>query len=206
MSRSLVRCVGNLRILTERHPVIRSLGEAGFRPGLHGGRVWKSTFWLMDYLAGDPVAPGERVIEIGCGWGLLGIYCAKAFKSRVLSTDADADVFPYLDAHARLNGVSVETEQVRFEAMTDSHLARCDVLLGADICFWPGLESQLRRLVRRSSEIGVGRIILADPGRATFMRMAESCVEGLGARLIEWRSATRAGSAGYLLVLDRRRR
>lgn len=110
-------------------------------------------------------------MEIGCGWGLLGIYCAKAFDAQVLLTDADDHVFPYALTHARLNGVSVATEQVRFDAIADSHLEGCDVLLGADICFWPELGSQLRRLIQRSAEVGVGRIVVADPGRATFMRM-----------------------------------
>jgi predicted nicotinamide N-methyase len=182
--------------------LVRALVRDGLDPSLHGTRVWQSTFWLMDYLAANPLVSRARVLEIGCGWGLLGIYCAKAFAARVLLTDADAQVFPYAQAHARLNAVAVETEQIRFAAMADNHLRDCDVLLGADICFWPELGSQLRRLIQRSAEIGVGRIVIADPGRSTFMRMAESCIGALGARLIEWRSATRAGSSGYLLVLD----
>jgi predicted nicotinamide N-methyase len=190
-----------VRILKERHPVIRSLGQEGYTPSLYGTRVWQSTFWLMDYLADHPIASDGRVMEIGCGWGLLGIYCAKVFNARVLLTDADDQVFPYAMAHARLNGVSVQTEQVRFDGIADSRLEVCNVLLGADICFWPELGSQLRRLIERAAALGVGRIMLADPGRSTFMRMAESCERALGARLIEWRSTTRAGSTGYLLVL-----
>lgn len=202
MSRSQVRRFNGMRILKERHPLIRSLDLEGFSPSLYGTRVWQSTFWLMDYLADHPIAPDDRVLEIGCGWGLLGIYCAKAFNARVLLTDADDQVFPYAMAHAQLNGVSVHTEQVRFDGISDSRLAACNVLLGADICFWPELGSQLRRVIERAAALGVGRIMLADPGRSTFMRMAESLERALGARLIEWRSATRAGSSGYLLVLD----
>lgn len=204
MSRSLVRRFKGVRILKERHPSIRAIAREGVSPSIYGTRVWQSTFWLMDYLAANPIPRNGRVVEIGCGWGLLGIWCAKTFDCRVLLTDADEHVFPYAIAHARLNGVSVEMEQARFDAISESHLDGCDVLLGADICFWPELGSQVRRLIRRSAEIGVGRILVADPGRSTFMHMAESCCSdlGLGARLIARRSATRAGSSGYLLVLD----
>ena len=48
-------------------------------------------------------------MEIGCGWGLLGIYCAKKYDSRVISVDLDAEVFPYLELHTRVNDVEIST-------------------------------------------------------------------------------------------------
>jgi len=203
MSRSRLRRFNEVCILTDRHSSILALERQGFRPSLYGTRVWQSSFWLIDYLANNPIAPDRRVVEVGCGWGLVGIYCAKAFAARVLLTDADDQIFPYVMAHAQLNGVSVETERAAFDAIADDHLQGCDVLLGGDICFWPQLGSQLRRLLERAAGFGVGRIVLADPGRTTFMRMAESCQRTLGAQLIEWRATTRAGATGHLLVLDR---
>jgi predicted nicotinamide N-methyase len=78
-------------------------------------QVWQSTFMLMDYLAEHPLARDPRVMEIGCGRGLLGIFCAKRYAAEVLLTDADEQVFPYAMTHARLNHVSVQTEHVAFE-------------------------------------------------------------------------------------------
>jgi ribosomal protein L11 methylase PrmA len=89
---------------------------------------------LMDYLAEPPLAINQRVIEIGCGWGLLGIFCAMRFAAKVLLTDADEGVFPYAMTHARLNHVSVQTEHVSFERITDRGLREHDILVGADIC------------------------------------------------------------------------
>ena len=108
LSETQVRSANGLRILKDKHPLIRSLIEDGWSPSLHGTRVWRSSYWLMGYLASHPIKPGGRAMEIGCGWGLLGIYCAKLFDARVLLTDADEQVFPFAAAHARLNGVSPE--------------------------------------------------------------------------------------------------
>ena len=57
----------------------------------------------MEYLAGHPLEQDQRLMEIGCGWGLLGIFCAKKLSVEALLTDGDEQVFPYVMTHARLN-------------------------------------------------------------------------------------------------------
>ena len=52
------------------------------RPALHGHKVWPTSFVLLDYLHQRGVAPQARVLELGCGWGLVGIACAKTFQAR----------------------------------------------------------------------------------------------------------------------------
>jgi len=89
----------------------------------------------MDYLERHPLEQDQRLMEIGCGWGLLGIFCAKQFAVDALLTDADEQVFAYVMTHAHLNQVSVRTELVRFEGITHRLLRECDILLGADIGF-----------------------------------------------------------------------
>jgi cyclopropane fatty-acyl-phospholipid synthase-like methyltransferase len=51
------------------------------------------------------------VLELGCGWGLVGIACAKTFQAQVTGLDADAAVFPYLQLHAARNGVRLAIRQ-----------------------------------------------------------------------------------------------
>ena len=63
----------------------------------------------MDYLNDYPPASNTRILEIGCGWGLTSIYCTKKFGCKVTGVDADEDVFPYLEAHAKLNGTKIKT-------------------------------------------------------------------------------------------------
>jgi predicted nicotinamide N-methyase len=202
MALAHVRTTHGIEILKPTHPVIRSLNKRGPGPSLHGTRIWRSTFMLIEYLEGHPPQRDRRIMEIGCGWGLLGIYCAKQFPVEVLLTDADAEVFPYVTAHARLNGVSVKTEQARFDGIKDRRLASHDLLLGGDICFWPELGTQLRRLIERGLSLGVTKVILADPGRRSFMRLATYCQRRLAATLIPWQMSNRNKSGGYLLIVE----
>jgi predicted nicotinamide N-methyase len=188
--------------MSRRHPVIKALDKSVPTPGLHGVQVWQSSYMVMDYLARHPVAPGRRLLEIGCGWGLLGIFCAKALGLKVLLTDADERVFPYVEAHRELNGVEIRTERRRFEDLRDRHLPHTDIMVGGDICFWPEMVGQLQKLVRRALDSGVSKIIIADPGRSTFLRLADHCCNRYAARNLPWHGGGRGRSEGYLLVVD----
>lgn len=42
---------------------------------------------LEELLARQPVAPGERVLDLGCGKGVTSMYLAKACKARVFALD-----------------------------------------------------------------------------------------------------------------------
>ena len=202
MSLAHVNVRHGIQMMRRSHPVIRALGKQHPPPALHGTQIWRSSFMLMEYLALNPIGVGQRVIEIGCGWGLLGIYCARHFPVEVLLTDADPLVFPYAQEHARLNGVEVRTEQAHFDGISERLLREQNVVVGSDICFWPELETQLRRLIERALGAGVTRILLADPGRPGFFRLADACARHTGSRLIAWPETPKARNSGYLLVID----
>ena len=161
-----------LKILNAGHPSIRKLKSQGFQAEIHGNKFWNSSFLVMDYLKRNPLPQGTRVLEVGCGWGLLGLYCAKAFDAAVTGIDADANVGPYLDLHAQLNHQSVTFEQKSFNQLTKAYLANFDVIIGADICFWDELSQQLFNLIRRAQGAGVLQTILADPCRSPFETLA----------------------------------
>jgi predicted nicotinamide N-methyase len=169
------RTAFGLEILNSNHPDIRRLKRDGSVPEIHGHKFWNSSFLIMNHLKRHPLPRRSRVMEIGCGWGLLGIYCAKQFDARVTGTDADRNVFPFLQLHARVNGVKVATEQARFERLTIERLKRVDVLLGADICFWDELTPVLLNLIKRALKAGVKQIIIGDPSRSPFTELAERC-------------------------------
>jgi predicted nicotinamide N-methyase len=81
-------------ILHPSHPEVRRLQHEALRPALHGHKVWPSSFVLLDYLYQRGVTPQARVLELGCGWGLVSIFCAKTFQAQVTGLDADAAMFP----------------------------------------------------------------------------------------------------------------
>ncbi|MCP4039023.1 MAG: methyltransferase, partial [bacterium] len=91
------RTAFGLKILNSNHPGIRRLKREGHWPEIHGHKFWNSSFLIMNELKREPLPRGSRVMEIGCGWGLLGIYCAKQFGARVTGVDADKNVFPFLE-------------------------------------------------------------------------------------------------------------
>lgn len=168
-----------LTILASQHKDIRRLRKQQGIASLHGNKFWKSSFVMMDYLRECPLESGARVLELGCGWGLAGIYCAKQFDADVISLDADDSVFPFVELHAALNGVSAQTYCAKFEELTHEQLAGFDVIIGADICFWDEMTGALSDLLVRAIEAEVDRIILTDPGRQPFRNLAEAFSEQL---------------------------
>ncbi|GAA5314972.1 MAG: hypothetical protein AseanaTS_01760 [Candidatus Pelagadaptatus aseana] len=175
-----------LTILKNTHKDIRRLRKDTGNATLHGNKFWKSTYVLMDYLQECPPDRDIKILEIGCGWGLGGIYCAKHFNAHVTSLDADPSVFPFLRHHAELNGVHVTTWQKRFEKITKQELAEFDLIIGADICFWDELTPIVRNLIKRALQAGVPRVVLTDPGRPTFREVGEYFCERYDAVYSDW--------------------
>ena len=110
MPTNTMRRAHGLKILNARHKEIRRLKREGHVAEIHGNKFWNSSFLIMDHLRRHPLAKRTRVLEIGCGWGLLGLYCAKRFGCRVHGIDADAHVLPYLQLHADVNEVKMMAE------------------------------------------------------------------------------------------------
>jgi 2-polyprenyl-3-methyl-5-hydroxy-6-metoxy-1,4-benzoquinol methylase len=179
-------------------------------PSIHGNKFWSSSYLIMDYLGYQGLPIGARVLEAGCGWGLAGIFCAKQFGARVTGIDADEEVFPYLDLHAEVNGVEVQTRQARFEEMKAEELVGYDVLLAADVCFWDEMVDPLYGLIEKAVQAGVQQVVLADPGRPPFVQVSERCSEKLGGQTKEWSvegtAATASGSLMIIGTLPRKRR
>lgn len=189
-----------LEILKNSHPDIRRLKKLGGDIELHGNKFWKSTFVLMDYLRECPPEPGSRILELGCGWGLGGIFCAKHFDAEVIALDADDAVFPFLEHHATLNGVNVDTIQMNFEDVEEEHLHQFDMIIGADICFWDSLVEPVGELIGRAVDAGVARTIITDPGRPTFREVGDYFHQHEDAVYTDWNVPEPHNAWG--LVLD----
>ncbi len=183
------------------HPAMRQLRREGNVPSIHGNKHWPSADLLMDYLSEHPPRRGVRVMDVGCGWGLAGIYCAVHHRARVTAVDADDAVFPYLHAHADLNKVRITTLRSRFERITTAQLSEIDLLVATDVCFWDELVRPWQNLIRRALRAGVKRIVIADPERAPFFTLAEYCIERFDADLLDWRSKRYPRISGSILEI-----
>lgn len=181
-------------------PPMRRLKRAN-TSHLHGNKNWGSAFLLMDYLQRSPLDDGAEVLELGCGWGLAGLYCRKHFSAQVIASDADPAVFPFLHAQAEVNQLQVQCENWAFKAVPNWALAG-RTLIGSDICFWDEMAEELYQLLERAIDAGADRILIADPGRPPFLAVAEACINEFYGELLPVRAHTQRKHRGYILRIE----
>ncbi|MDF1590814.1 MAG: class I SAM-dependent methyltransferase [Desulfobacterales bacterium] len=173
-----------LRLLLSRHPEIAKL-KRKHAPSVHGNKSWSTSWVLIDHIRKTRLIPGAKILEIGCGWGMTGIFCAKKFDAAVTAADIDPDIHPFLDLHARINKVKVAFLNKGFDQISSSRLRDVDLIIGSDICFWDDLIDPLRRLIQRARRASVGRILIADPGRPTFDSLVASLSPKKGVEVLD---------------------
>ncbi len=168
MTAKTMRQAYGLKILNGKHAEIRRLKREGYQAEIHGNKFWNSSFLIMEHFKKNPLPKRSRVLEIGCGWGLLGLYCAKNFNSRVTGIDADGNVLPYLQLHADVNKLKMTGEKKTFKQLSVDYLSNFDYVLGADICFWDEMTGELANLMNRCKKAGVKQVMISDPCRPPF--------------------------------------
>lgn len=176
-----------VRLLLSRHPQIRKLKRRHY-PAIHGNKLWSSSWLLMDYLGRRGLAGRSRLMEVGCGWGLAGIYCAKKHGALVTGVDKDPEVFPYLRLHAHVNRVEIDTLKADLQKLRMRDLKQVDMVIGADICFWDSMVGPLRRFIRRALRSGVRQLLVADPGRPTFEEIATHFSGKGTGEVLDWKT------------------
>ena len=164
-------------ILASSHRGIRTLKKAAPAAVLHGNKVWTASYVLMDFLQHNPLRENLRILDLGCGWGVVSCFLARAFAANVTAVDADPGVQPFFELHAQYNAVAPQFVCERFERISADMLAQFDVITGADICFWDESAAPLARLIARAVKAGVKHIFIADPGRPPFWNLAEHCID-----------------------------
>lgn len=199
-TKHLIRAYG-IKVLKSTHADIQALKRKSYVPSLHGNKVWTSCFSLMNYLKKHPLEHGVRVIDVGCGWGVLSCFLARQFEASVEGVDADADIEPFFELTARVNGVDIQFNNQRFEQLTGKYLGQFDVLVGSDICFWNEMTDPLFNLIRRALKNGVGQVYIADPGRTSFWALAELCAEKFNGEVIGHRIQRPRPSEKKILVV-----
>jgi ribosomal protein L11 methyltransferase len=70
------------------------------------------------WVAGSsPAMTKMRILDLGCGTGVLAIAAAKLWKTRVLATDIDPDAIEVTDDNARINDVAPLVQAVVADGM-----------------------------------------------------------------------------------------
>jgi predicted nicotinamide N-methyase len=190
-----------IKILQQSHPAIKKI-KLDYPTTIHGNKVWDACYLLMAYFNKNPLKATDKVLEIGCGWGLSGIYLNKTFGCAVTATDADADVFPYLQLHAEANKANITTMKKRFEEISQAELAEYDVVIAADVCFWDELNPLHCQLIDRAVDAGVEKIVYADPAREPFIALAEYCADQHYAQISSKRMLRPVEAKGAIMVIN----
>jgi predicted nicotinamide N-methyase len=181
---------------------MRRLKRSGLATHLHGNKLWGSAYLMMDFLQEHPLETGSRVLELGCGWGLASIYCAKYQQADVTALDADPAVFPYLALLAEHNQTTIKTLSADFTELSAEALSKYDVIIASDICFWDEMSEALYQLIARAVDVGVKKILIADPHRPPFIDVAEACIDDFFAELIPREINTTRRLSGSILLIE----
>lgn len=179
----------------------RKLKDNATAPTLHGHQIWRSSYMLLDYFERNPLKQNLRVMDIGCGWGVSGIYCAKQFASQAVLVDADKRVFSFVEYHEKRNNVSVKTLHRTFKDLGNQDFLGMDMIVGSDICFWPELVKDLKQVIVRALKANIQHIVIADPGRPTFMELANYCQLHYKSELCVWEFGGKTKRKGYILSI-----
>ena len=194
-----------VKVLRSGHPGVRRLKrlQQGYNSA-HGNKIWRSSFVLMDYLSTYPPAADSKVLDIGCGWGLTGIFLAKTYGAQVTGIDIDESVAPFLALQADINNSEINFKARGFESLSKAELKAYTMLVGTDICFWDELTQPLFDLIKLAIDAGVERIMLADPGRPPFWDLVDKVVSQFNAEVITRRIYQPWKTAKYILLINQK--
>ena len=190
-----------VRLLLPNHKDIRKLRKEP-APTDHGHKVWPTTWMLIDYLKRNKVAESKKVLDMACGWGLPGIFCAKVCDSRVTWIDGDEKVYPFLKTLADRNRIKPNFIKVDINRVGQKILKDIDIIIASDICFCDTLIDPIRRFINRAKKAKVKEIYISDPGRWPFEDLTELFVNKRCAELLDWKVAKPVTSEGKILKIS----
>ena len=191
-----------LKVLKSTHPEVRKIKRLQLGHSAHGNKVWRSSFVMLDYLETHPLKENKSALEIGCGWGLTGLYLCKFQNIDVKCIDIDPSVKPYFELQNKINDCEIPFEACSFESLSQQTLSEYQYVIGTDICFWDELTEPLFELIKKAKTARVKKILIADPGRPPFWSLADLCGEKFKSEVITRRISEPWKSEKYILVIS----
>ena len=130
-------------------------------------KIWEASLVLAEYLAGIPVDPEKRLLEIGSGMGIASIVTAR-FGHQVTLTEYNTDALNFARANAEKNRVNTDptVEIVRLDWNEPVLEGTYDLIFGSEIIYNDRDYNPLLRLFEKFLKPG-GEIILAERVRKT---------------------------------------
>lgn len=202
--RNQINEIHGTKYYTGLHPSIKQHYRSGRRPKEFGNKIWHTSFILADHFEnGCKLFSNQRVLEIGCGQGVLGIFLAKKYSCEVTCSDFDEGVLPIVQMNANLNNVEVKAQKFAFSEISKEYLEQFDVIVGAEVCYNEEVGKDLLLLTKRALEAGVSKILIGDPGRPDFDELVENCSSLFNTEVYQL-PKTKNGKITNLLIISKR--
>lgn len=124
-----------------------SLVEPGWSAGYGtGGRVWASAGALCRYLTRSDKCRGQRVVELGCGTGAVGIFVAKGLgPESVTLTDEKESLLTIARENASLNGAEVSLRRLKWGR--EPLDLEASLVVGSDVTYFREVQDDLCRTI-----------------------------------------------------------
>lgn len=170
--------------------------------------VWPSSLSMARVIASAPsLVKGKRVLELGCGLGIIGLAAAQAGASEVLFTDKDSAVLRCAEEAAAAAGFTctstLELDWACGQQLPEE-LGPFDVIITADVLFHEGRPKKVSEYLDRLLVSPNAKALLADPAKQNYRGAFWAACETRG---LDYQEAPMPGTAQMqLLGVTRKRR
>lgn len=118
--------------------------------------------------------PGQRLLEIGCGWGGFAEYAAKTYDARVVGLTISKEQRDFAQARIQAAGLSdrveIRLQDYRDERDQYDRIASIEMIEAVGEQFWPKYFSQLRDRLLPGGLAGIQAITIQDSLFKTYRR------------------------------------
>jgi cyclopropane-fatty-acyl-phospholipid synthase len=118
--------------------------------------------------------PGQKLLEIGCGWGGFAEYAAKTFGAKVVGLTISKEQRDFAQARIQAAGlnehVEIRLQDYRDERDQYDRIASIEMIEAVGEQFWPRYFSQLRDRLLPGGLAGIQAITIQDSLFQTYRR------------------------------------
>ncbi len=157
-------------------------GDGADSPPPYWAYHWAGGTVLARHILDHPkTVRGRRILDLGCGSGVVGIAAGLSGAASVAAADVDLNAESATRLNAAANGIVIETT---VGDMTTGAVPDVDLILVGDLFYDEALAASVLPFLTRCRAAGIA-VLVGDPGRSSFPRrefrlVAEYPVEDFG--------------------------
>ena len=139
----------------ERLRALESDGLSGKGELPYWTKIWPATMMLANFISSRPVRPGARLLELGAGRGLPGLFAAMA-GHRVTITDLSEQSLEFSKAIAELNDIGNAEHRI-LDWNDPGDLGRFEIIAGSEVLYlksdYPAMVDFLQKHLAPGGEV-----------------------------------------------------